>query len=271
MKNTFTKNLTTSDIYNDLYIDEELREELLKNSVRIADGDYLIPGSSGETIPINNFQMLSTLVSNGIFVKWLNKIKHQNYMGGTYLYLNHINVNFKNHIKYNLEKQIYEIDQVYEDYPVRGVTWYGAILFCLLVGGRLPTEFEWEICAKGGDSANIYPWGSDPPTNEKANYGNTIGNTTHINQYPSNSFGLYDMAGNLREWCFDKYYPGISYFSNRSSDLDSEYRVVKGGAWDKTESHLKISKRAGKWGRIGTMGIGFRVVFSEGKESFLYC
>lgn len=271
MKNILAKNLDFSIISDDILIDLELRSELYNRCVKIPNGEYTtFNNNKSNLISFQNLRMLETLVTNSMYLKWLNKININNYAGGTYQFINHINKNFDNHIIYNDELKKYEVHKDYEDYPVRGVTWYGAIMFATSCGGRLPTELEWEICAKAGLAENTYPWGNVLPNSRLANYGNVVGNTNHVKEYAPNLWGLYDMAGNIREWCFDMYHPDFYFYNNsiNSMPTESEYRVVKGGAWDKTESHLKCSSRAGKWGRIGTMGIGFRIVFSGSDDNF---
>ncbi len=95
-------------------------------------------------------------------------------------------------------------------HPVVFVTWHAAQAFCRWTGGRLPTEAEWEYAARaGGDSE--FPWGDEPPTPERANYGASGSRTTTpVGTYPPNSLGLYDMAGNVWEWLLDEWEPVYS-------------------------------------------------------------
>lgn len=245
----------------DKHAHEEIKSELIESAVELPNGTYVLGrGNDRFSLTFNGVKMSSTLVTNRMFAKWLDNNPFANRGGGTYRLVNDINVN--NPLYYDLSERTYRIREGFEFHPVRGVTWVGAALFCCSVQGRLPMELEWEISALSGDGDRLYPWGNDNPDPLKANYGNIVGDTTAVATYPANEWGIYDMAGNLREWCMDEYHPNHPYYLSPSlPSINSKYKVVKGGAWDKAEMHLASQVRAGKWGRIGTMGIGFRVLF----------
>ena len=92
----------------------------------------------------------------------------------------------------------------YKEHPIVYVSWYAAVAYAKWANKRLPTEAEWEYAARGGLSSQKYPWG-DVIDRNKANYGGNIGKTTPKGKYPSNEYSLYDMGGNVWEWCLDEY------------------------------------------------------------------
>ena len=89
--------------------------------------------------------------------------------------------------------------------PVVGVSWHDATAYAKWVGKRLPTEKEWEWAARGSLVGKEYPWGDQEPSSSRANYGSKVGKPTAVGSYPANGYGLYDMAGNVYEWCQDWY------------------------------------------------------------------
>ena len=155
--------------------------------------------------------------------------------------------------------------------PVTGVSWHQARTYCAWVGGRLPTEAEWEKAARGTD-ARRYPWGNEPPTRERAVFGMrmNVGQPEPVGSHPSGAspYGALDMAGNVWEWTesvYDPYayrtpervptcetalaaYADLRHlnrwaFTGSMGIPDNCQRVLKGGAWNYWPAGLRSSNR----------------------------
>jgi formylglycine-generating enzyme required for sulfatase activity len=92
----------------------------------------------------------------------------------------------------------------------------------------LPTEVQWEYAARAG-SCTAYPWGDDPDDG-RANWNDQHGGTTPVGRFPANSFGLFDMHGNVWEWCEDPWRARLDEPDRRGPGSPSR-RAVRGGAW----------------------------------------
>jgi len=135
--------------------------------------------------------------------------------------------------------------------PVVGVTWDDANAYAEWTSARLPTEAEWEKSAKGGLVGKKYPWGDDI-THDNANYYGTGGKDiwdgpAPVGSFEPNGYGLYDMAGNVWEWCKDWY--GSNYYvnspkSNPTGPSAESDKVLRGSSWyDHGNYDLRIADR----------------------------
>jgi formylglycine-generating enzyme required for sulfatase activity len=137
------------------------------------------------------------------------------------------------------------IESGYAKHPVVGVTWYGATAYAKWVGKRLPTEAEWEVASYGGHEEFTYPTGVEIDKTQ-ANFFSS--DTTAVMSYPSNPYGLYDMSGNVYEWCedwYDFHYYNVSIQepTNPKGPPQGVYRVLKGGCWKSLKEDLRCSHR----------------------------
>ena len=132
------------------------------------------------------------------------------------------------------------------DHPVVYVSWYAAMAYAEWAGKQLPTEAEWEKAARGGLDGQKYPWGNTIDAS-KANYNDNVGTTTAVGSYAPNGYGLYNMAGNVYEWCLD---------------VSDEEVVVRGGSWGSDADTLRCGRLSFDRAPAVASGydIGFRCV-----------
>ncbi len=154
-------------------------------------------------------------------------------------------------------------------HPVTNVDWSQAQAYAEWVGGRLPTEAEWEKACRGTDG-RIYPWGSEPPDPKRLNYWESgLGTWTDVGSYPSyppGERGLYDMAGNVWEWTAD-WYEGEYYANsppeNPTGPASGDTRTLRGGSWYHYESNVRCANRDYYFPRYEGVDLGFRVVLAS--------
>ena len=176
------------------------------------------------------------------------------------------------------------------DLPTDSVSWEDARDYCKKQGYRLPTEAEWEFAARAGTTNEFY-WG-DAVIGKEANFCDSkcdlnsrdvnltdrFKNTAPVGSFPPNSFGLYDMAGNVGEWVFDWMPVNENYYSispeknprgsrpelNACSGVDCvgsysiTQKVNRGGSWNKKPSEMRSANRMDSHFQLRSDGTGFR-------------
>jgi formylglycine-generating enzyme required for sulfatase activity len=155
----------------------------------------------------------------------------------------------------------------YENHPVINVSWHGAKAYAEWAGGDLPTEAQWERAARG-DVANM-PFGIGDGTGltpAMANFGNNVGHTTAVGAYTAyaNAYGLYDMHGNVFEWCLDQWDTSDNYVGLPTTDpvgtIGLDY-VIRGGSLNYSARDCRSALRGASDPGSRFNIIGFRVVF----------
>lgn len=194
--------------------------------------------------------------------------------------------------------QSYFWHPAYDHYPVIGVTWSQARAFCIwrtqllnsYLSGReeafvndfrLPTESEWEWSARGGLDLSPFPWGGPYIRNSngcfmgnykplRGNYADDGGfHTLIVGHYAPNDYGLYDMAGNVSEWCSDAYDESAynfahdlnMHFSYEAKETDPpalKRKVIRGGSWKDVGYFMQVGTRTYEYQDTSKSYIGFR-------------
>ena len=142
--------------------------------------------------------------------------------------------------------------------PVEMVSWNDAKAYCEKVGKRLPTEAECEYAARAGTSTKYY-WGNDMDGDYAWYYNNANSKTHPVGQKKPNAFGLYDMCGNVWEWCsdwYDKNYYRSSPADNPQGAATGSCRVLRGGSWRNGDYSLRSAGRGWNYpdNRLGYVG-----------------
>ena len=159
------------------------------------------------------------------------------------------------------------------NFPVVCVTWFGAAEFAHYAEGRLPTEAEWEYACRAGSTMPFntgacldysranYFWPDEylGCTNESTSF---PGQTLSVDSYLPNAFGLYNMHGNVWEWCNDWYGDyDVNVLENPVGATSGANRVIRGGYWWNSAHICRSAARFSQSPDFISMGYGFRVVF----------
>jgi len=133
--------------------------------------------------------------------------------------------------------------------PVEKVNWFEAMEYCLKIGKRLPNEWEWEWAARSGSTSKFY-WGKEDPKLYSWFKKNSEKKTQPVGQKKPNSYGLFDMSGNVWEWT-DSYHE------------TTRGKVLRGGSWRNSMNAMQSSKRITSLPIHRFHYVGFRCAISK--------
>lgn len=160
-----------------------------------------------------------------------------------------------------------------DNFPIVNVSWHDAVAYCdwlsEKLGGlyRLPTEAEWEYAARGGNKSSGYKYsGSQSLYSVGWANDNADGRAHAVASKKTNELGIYDMSGNVWEWCMDWYdseYYANSPNNNPRGPRSGSYRVMRGGSWYSSATDSRVAFRNSGDPSLRYSTLGFRVVLSQ--------
>jgi len=224
------------------------------------------------TVYVDAFYMNTHEVTNAQYKKFVQETGHKEPEG--YGGIDKIKGNI---ITLKIIKPWSDLNYNRDDQPVVCIDWNDAKAYAEWAGKRLPTEAEWEKAARGGLVKKKFPWGDADPDGTQCNFSDKKADfpesdksvddgykyTSPVSKYPSNNYGLYDMAGNVFEWCadwYDKNYYANSPKQNPNGPNSGQYRVMRGGSWDFNQYFVRSSFRGFHVPTDKFINVGFRCV-----------
>ncbi|MBN1480814.1 formylglycine-generating enzyme family protein [candidate division KSB1 bacterium] len=168
------------------------------------------------------------------------------------------------------EEKEFSVRSGYKDHPVATISWYGAHAYARWLSEqfegsyRLPTEAEWEYACRAGTKTQFNT--GDSLTTDQANFQGEryIGNTIAVGSFLENAWGLYNMHGNVWEWCQDEWhvnYEGAPKDGRAWQTGEGSRRVLRGGGWSNYAQYCRSAYRSPIDPGIRIIAVGFRLVF----------
>ena len=242
-----------------------------------ADPDCSSNESPYHQVSVPSFKMDVYEVTNSHYIQFLNK-------NGNICFENGCVSTGSLDLKLSESGGVWSIDSGFDNFPVVEVTWYGAKTYCEWAGKRLPSESEWELAARGTDE-RLYPWGDETATCDYAVMNDEEYGCETVSPYywavgskPNgiSPYGLFDMAGNVREWVEDDWHDDYSVAGRPDDgsawiDFPARWisRVLCGGSWKHLNQYLRASYRFNLNPELSINYIGFRC--ASDSNTFTVC
>ena len=239
--------------------------------VQIEGGKFVMGSNNYEDeqpaheVILASFSMSKTEITNQQFADFLQKYTSDKVLNGEFKG----ELLIKEH-EWGLrkEKNTWVVQKGYENHPVIEVTWYGANEFCKFYGGSLPSEAQWEYAAKGNSKTKNFKFsGSDTLNLVAWNNANSDAQTHAVAEKIANELGIFDMSGNVWEWCQDWYDKsfyansvGATNPVNTTKDAKRASKILRGGSWYSLPNGCQLSYRNSDSPDSSNDVIGFRMV-----------
>ncbi len=271
-------------------------DPMASDMVDITGGEFAMGSTEGSedekpvhTVEISSFRMSRYEITNAQFCNFLNEKGNQTEGGVEWINLDGKWDDERCRISKSGTKFV--VASGYENYPVLYVSWYGAVAYCVWLAERtgknyrLPTEAEWEYAAANGYRHTKYSWGDGNPSGRKGgnvadetakkrysnwtifeDYTDGYVYTAPVGSFDPNVLGLYDMSGNVWEWCADWYndkYYETSPRKDPPGPTTGSSRVCRGGSWYGVNGYCRSANRIGYNPSSRDGIVGFRV--AQGK------
>lgn len=227
--------------------------------IRVEGGDFMMGCTSEQGQCYDDEKNVRRITVDGFYIGMLEVTQSQwEKVMGTSIY--------QQRNKANSQWSLYGVGP---DYPMYYVSWDEATEFCRLLSNKtgktytLPTEAQWEYAARGGKKADGTKYAGSNVIDAVAWYRDNSGSSTHVcGSKRANALGIYDMSGNVWEWCKDWYASSyVSYDTNNPTGPSSgSSRVARGGGWYGDASNCRVANRDGSTPSSRDYGLGFRVV-----------
>jgi|GEM_PF-3971118 len=245
------------------------------NTVLVEAGNFLMGSNLDEAfyyekpvhpVQISPFLLSKYEVTNKEYCQFLNSINIDKHKTKKWIKLNGKDNGEECHIKYKSGKFV--VDKHYENHPVIYVSWYGARAYAEWLGGRLPTEAEWEFAARGGIYSQGFIYSGGQFSNKVAwnKVSSKAKGTQAVGLKAPNELGIYDMSGNVWEWCDDWYnkdYYETARVLNPLGPAFGEEKILRGGSWLFGEEYNRVYDRVFNSPENAFEVYGFRVAFPQ--------
>ena len=245
--------------------------------VKVEGGSFDMGSSSGEIdespvhrVTLDDFSMSKYEVTNKQYCAFLNEKGNQLEGGVEWIRLEG---DYFDDCRISGWGNRFVVESGYEDHAVIFVNWYGARAYCTWLSSkigkevRLPTEAEWEYAARGGKKSKGYTYSGSNTIGEVAWYDDNANGIVHkVGGKSPNELGLYDMSGNVKEWCSDWYVK--DYYSSSPSRTpkgpsSGSSKVIRGGSWYNDASNCRVAYRRDSDPDYRFSNVGFRVALPQ--------